>query len=126
MKQKRVSNLWAKAERSLAASKDLHAKGDYDFAISRAYYSLFYIVEALLLIKEKKYSSHSALLSGFFENYVQSGLLQRKYHAILTETYDLRDKADYNWDHLPSKEISQRVLKNCEDFFQATERFFKG
>lgn len=125
MKQNRILNLQKKSKRSLAVAKELHAKGDYDFAISRAYYALFYIAEALLLMKEKNYSSHSAVLSGFFENYVQSGLVQRKYHSILREAFDLRDKADYGWDHIPSKDISQRVLHNCEEFLQATAMFFK-
>lgn len=125
MKQKTIHYLQEKSKRSLNAAKDLHAKGNYDFAISRVYYAMFYIAEALLLMKEKNYSSHSALIAGFFENYIRNGLLQRKFHSILSEAYGLREKVDYDWDHLPSKDTSQRILLKCEEFFEATERFFK-
>lgn len=125
MKNKSILGLKEKAERSFQAAKILHEKGDYDFAISRAYYAIFYIAEALLLMKGKEYSTHSALISGFHQIYIQTGLLQRKFHTYLDEAYDLREEADYDWETLPAEAVSRRVLRYCEEFFQATERFFK-
>ena len=52
--EQEISALLRKAGRSLSASKDLMERGDYDFAISRAYYSMFYCAEALLLSKDLK------------------------------------------------------------------------
>ncbi len=122
---KTMTQLRNKAKRSLEAAKDLHEKGYYDFAISRVYYAMFYIAEALLLIGEKEFSSHSALISGFHQSYIQTGLLQRKYHSYLDEAYDLREEADYDWKNMPSKVLSQRQIQNAEEFLKETERFFK-
>ena len=37
-----------KAERHVASAQLLHAQGDYNSAISRLYYAMFYCAEALL------------------------------------------------------------------------------
>lgn len=29
------------------------------------------------------------------------------------------------WNHLPTKEVSQKIIGNCEEFMKETERFFK-
>ena len=40
--------LFQKAQRSLAAAQQLAQQSFYDFAVSRAYYAMFYVAEALL------------------------------------------------------------------------------
>ena len=40
-------SLLNKAQKSLDASQELMEKGFYDFAISRAYYAMFYVAEAV-------------------------------------------------------------------------------
>lgn len=43
MSEREVRELVGKAERSLAAARRLLEAGDYDFAVSRAYYAMFYV-----------------------------------------------------------------------------------
>jgi uncharacterized protein (UPF0332 family) len=43
------AGLLTKARWSLAAARRLAADGDLDFAVSRAYYAMFYTVQAFLL-----------------------------------------------------------------------------
>jgi uncharacterized protein (UPF0332 family) len=47
-----VKALLEKAKRSQRVAAKLFKDGDIDFAASRAYYSLFYIAEALLLSRD--------------------------------------------------------------------------
>ncbi len=47
--------LLTKARKSLDASQTLVNEGFYDFAIARVYYTMFYLAQALLLMKQ---SSH--------------------------------------------------------------------
>ena len=53
-----VEKLFKKAERSLHSAKLLFDDGGYDFAVSRAYYSMFYAAEALLLSKGLSFSNN--------------------------------------------------------------------
>ena len=54
-----------KAKESLLASEILAENKLYNFATSRAYYTMFYIAEAFLWQQELTFSSHSAVISCF-------------------------------------------------------------
>ena len=60
MSEREIRELANKAERSLAAAGRLLEAGDYDFAVSRAYYAMFYVARALLLTRDVRRSKHSA------------------------------------------------------------------
>ena len=60
-----------KAQDSLRAAKLLEAEGLADFAVSRAYYAMFYIAEAFLLKENLSFSKHSAVISKFGTSFVQ-------------------------------------------------------
>lgn len=79
--QDEVKAFITKAERSLKAGKVLLSEGDYDFAISRFYYSMFYCAEVLLLIKDMKFSKHSAVISYFGREFIKTGTLSQKLHS---------------------------------------------
>ena len=54
-----VSELLEKADQSIGAAEALRREGYFDFAASRAYYAMFYAVEALHLSKGFSFSKHS-------------------------------------------------------------------
>lgn len=62
-----------KGRRSLEAGRSLYSRGDYDFAASRAYYAMFYLVEALLSSLGLSFSKHSAVISAFGQHFVKTG-----------------------------------------------------
>jgi len=62
-----VYKLIEKAKESLIASEILAQNKLYNFAGSRAYYTMFYIAEAFLWTKEMSFSSHSAVISAFVD-----------------------------------------------------------
>lgn len=50
-----------KAQRSIDAAQSLTDQGFHDFAISRSYYVMFYIAEALLDNEGLSFSSHATV-----------------------------------------------------------------
>jgi len=82
-----IGALLEKARRSLRASDNLMKNGDYDFSISRAYYSMFYCAEALLLTRDLKFSKHSAVISFFGREFVMSGLLSKELYGHLIKGF---------------------------------------
>ena len=119
-----IIQLRKKSKRSLAAAKYLQEKKDFDFAVSRAYYSLFYTVEALLLMKGESYSKHSGVISAFYRSYIANGTLDKKYHQILDSAFDLRNDADYSASETIPPETGKKIILQCEEFIEATEKFF--
>jgi uncharacterized protein (UPF0332 family) len=73
MSPKEIAELLDKARRSLLAAERLRDAGDYDFAVSRAYYAMFYAAQALLLRRGIRRSKHSAVIAAFNEQFIKSG-----------------------------------------------------
>jgi len=58
-----IQDLLHKADESLQAAKLLSREKYYDFAASRAYYTMFYVAQAFLLNKGLTFSSHAAVIA---------------------------------------------------------------
>jgi uncharacterized protein (UPF0332 family) len=70
-----------KAQRSLEASQNLIEQGFYEFAVSRAYYAMFYIAEALLDQEGLSFSTHAAVISAFGQYLARSGKVPTEFSS---------------------------------------------
>jgi len=80
MKGDAIEGLLQKAENSLNAAEYLNQGGFFDFAASRAYYTMFYAAGAMLLRLDMKFSTHSAVIAVFGRVFAKSGEIDPKYH----------------------------------------------
>jgi uncharacterized protein (UPF0332 family) len=91
-----VEALLAKANRSIEAAEMLLARDDMaDFAISRAYYAMFYVAEALLLEHGVELSKHSAVIGRYGQLFAKSGQLDPRFHRTLMAAQERRLIGDY-------------------------------
>jgi len=118
--------LLQKAERSLKASRVLIESSNYDFAISRAYYAMFYAASALLLTKDLRFSKHSAVITSFGKEFVKSGLLSEDLYGYLIKGFRERQKGDYEIMIMPSREDSLAVAEKAGIFLEAASAYLKG
>ena len=95
MSEREIRELANKAERSLMAARRLLEAGDYDFAVSRAYYAMFYVARALLLTRGVRRSKHSGVLAAFGSEFVRGGELPAELFALLRDGFDDRGESDY-------------------------------
>lgn len=121
-----IEALQDKARRSLAAAEHHLTVGDYDFAASRAYYALFYLAEALLLVKGQSFSKHSAVISAVYEHFVKPGLLPKSYHQLLHEAFDERQEADYLAGIQIGADEAATLVKRARDFLTQAEALLKN
>jgi uncharacterized protein (UPF0332 family) len=77
----RQVNLLHKARRKLAASRALLAQGFAEDAVSRAYYTMFYLAEAFLDGEGLAFSSHSAVIGEFGRIFAKSGRIPSEFLA---------------------------------------------
>ena len=107
-----------KAQDSLRAAKLLEAEGLADFAVSRAYYAMFYIAEAFLLGENLSFSKHSAVISKFGEYFVRNDKIPSKYHRYLIDAEQMRLKGDYDRTERLELEDAQLVIQRAEEFLE--------
>lgn len=85
-----------KAQHSLQAAQSLIDQGFYDFAVSRAYYTMFYVAEALLDQAGLSFSSHAGVISAFGQYLARSGKVPTEFHRQLIDAQAQRTRADYD------------------------------
>ncbi len=83
------------ARKTFEAAKVLAENEFWNSAVNRLYYSLFYAVNALLVINGIQTKSHSATKTQFSLYFVKTGKFNKKYGKLLSELFDWRQKGDY-------------------------------
>jgi len=66
----------------------------YDFAVSRAYYTMFHIASAFLLSKKLSFSSHAGVIAAFGQHFARTGLVPVEFHRYLIEAQNSRNLGD--------------------------------
>ena len=116
-----VRDLLEKSAQSRDAAL-LLLKDDYvDFAASRAYYSMFYAIEALLLSRDLSFSKHSAVISAFGKEFIKTGLLEVRFHRSVMDAFDVRNAGDYGSMHAVSEEKAQQIIAEADELLEAVQ-----
>ncbi len=90
-----INDLTKKAEKFLKTAKIAFNSGDYDSCVSRCYYAMFFMAEAILLTKNLKANSHKGVISLFGEYFVKTGIFEKELGKTLRQAYDKRLIGDY-------------------------------
>lgn len=115
--------LLEKAERALRTATSLLHMEDVEAVVSRAYYSMFYVAEALLNEKGLSYHKHSGVHSAFGKHFVKTGEFDQKYHQWLIESFNKRLVSDYAFDADISAENVKQMIARAEEFLEAAKRY---
>ena len=108
--------LLRKAKDSLRGARVLANQKLYDFAVSRAYYTMFYVAEAFLLGEGLAFSKHSAVIASFGQRFVKTARVPPEFHRYLIEGADSRNVGDYDIGPGLSKAEAGRQIKRAKQF----------
>ena len=115
MSRQELRDLVAKAQRSVAAAERLLRDGDFDFAVSRAYYAMFYAAQGMLLNREIRRSKHSGVIAAFQETFVQTGEVDGRFFHLLRDGFEDRAEGDYGFAVI-SREQAEASLEASRQF----------
>ncbi len=124
MNPEEIRGLLVKATRSLRSARNLLEDGDLDFAISRAYYAMFYAAEAALLSRDVRRSKYGAVIAAFGATFVATGLIDRRHHSALHAAFLDRSESDYG-KLFPARESVERRLAEAGEFVEAVRALLK-
>ena len=99
--------------------------GDYDSCVSRCYYAMFFLAEAVLLTKGLRASSHKGVISLFGKHFVKTGIFERELGKALTNAYDKRLTGDYGVGFIITKEDARVLLETAKNFVQKTKSYLE-
>ena len=121
MKPEQIA-LLRKATESLRAAELLATNELFDFAASRAYYTMFYVAEAFLLNEGLTFSSHAAVISAFGRDFARTGRVPVEFHRYLIDAQDLRNQGDYDIDSAITEAEANQLIAQAEQFLELAER----
>lgn len=121
----RYENMIKKAEESIEAAEALLEKGFYGFALSRAYYAMFYCVEAILLTKDISASKHSAVIALLGREFVKTGEVPHKFFTHLRTAFNLRQTADYSFAVEITEEEARENIRRAREFLEFTVNYLR-
>ena len=118
-----IHDLLEKSAQSIDAASLLLRDNYVDFSASRAYYAMFYAVEALLLSREHSFNKHSAVIAAFGKEFVKSGIFDNRFHRFIMGAFDLRNAGDYGSMHAVSAEKAQQTIDEARELYEAIKRY---
>ena len=119
-----IEELLERARMSQKAAANLLRDGFANFAASRAYYSMFYVAQALLLSKGLSFSSHSAVIAAYGKEFAKTKLLNPEFHRLLMDAQDKRNIGDYGMIGGIEDEDAEEILDWSKKFLKAAEKYF--
>jgi uncharacterized protein (UPF0332 family) len=100
-----------KADQSPEAARLLQRHGQSSFAAARAYYTMFYLAEALLLGEGLAFSKHTAVQAAFGERFAKTGRAPVELHRYLIRGLEVRHLADYATSPVSKEEADEQIAR---------------
>ncbi len=118
MSDAEIASLMDRARRSLRSARNILDDGDHDFAVSRAYFAMFYAGSAALLAQGIKRSKHAGVIAAFGQYLVKTGTFSLEYQTALQAAFNSRGAGDYG-GVFPDREEAERRLEQADKFVDA-------
>ena len=113
---KEITDFINKSEKFLITAEQALKTGDYDSCVSRSYYAMFFMAEAMLLSKNLTASSHKGVISLFGEHFVKTKIFDRNMGKALNDAYDKRLVGDYGVGFIVDEQQAQDLLETARNF----------
>lgn len=122
---KEIRDFIEKAEKFLNTAENALNNGDYDSCVSRCYYAMFFMAEAVLLTKDLSASSHKGVITLFGEHFVKTKIFERNLGKALNDAYDKRLVGDYGVGFMVTEQQAQDLLETAQDFVSRLKGYLK-
>lgn len=120
-----TEKLLEKASRSVQAAENLAKDGDAEFAVGRAYYAMFYAAQALLNEKTLRFRRHSGVHNAFAEQFIKSGLIDKRYHRWLVAAFNKRITGDYGIESDLTLEDASLLIGQARELIDAARQYLE-
>ena len=111
----------SRAKKKLKAAEYLREQGFYDDAISRAYYSAYHAVYALLILLGSSPKTHKGLINLFWVKVVEQGMIDKEVGRALGKLFSLRESADYSTIDFFSEDDANDAITYAKNIVYAIE-----
>ena len=105
-----------RANESIKAAQLMFENKLFIPAINRIYYSMFYSVQALLILNEKTFSKHGQVKGYFNKEFIKSGVFPKEFGKLFNTVFEYRQKFDYVDLLIPEEELISDYILEAKKF----------
>ena len=118
------SKLLDKAQDAIESAEALLNIAQAEFAVGRAYYSMFYVAEALLYDEfDLKLNQHGQVIAAYGKHFAKTKKLDPKYHRWLRDGFETRITGDYGVDTGVEEDVAANMINQARDFLLAAQAY---
>lgn len=122
---KNIQALLNLSAEKLSAAESLFKLGFYRDVLSRAYYSMYHVAQAMLLSEGKTAKGHAGTVSAFNHWFVKTKKIPERYAISFTLLKEEREFADYESLKNFSSQNAQEAIKDAEEFLEMAGKYLK-
>lgn len=111
-----IDSLLTLSSEDLDTAELLYKNNRYRPSISRAYYSMFYAAQALLISGGFDTSTHKGVIKLINQHFVNTGKLVPDVAKLLKSTHDLKQSGDYETDFVANQEVADQAIADAKTF----------
>ena len=119
----KLENAILKAEKFLETAELVLEHSDYDTCVSRCYYAMYIMAEAVLLTKDIQASSHKGVISFFGQHFIKTGIFEGELGKAINKAYDRRLYGDYSIGFQITQTVAKDQLVSATKFVEVLKAF---
>lgn len=120
-----IEKIIKKSHRALETARSNFGINDYEAASSKAYYAVFHIMQAALLLKGLTYSKHSGVISGFSKEFIKTGIFPKEFSNKVRTLSKDREISDYSYSLTIEEQQAQEDIEAAEEIIEAVEVYLR-
>ena len=98
----------------------------YKTANSRAYYSIFYSIRAVLALEPIDFKRHKDVTAYFNRNYIKTEIFPKEYGHRIIEAFNIRDDSDYDDEFVVKEDVTRRQIETAEGLLKLVEDYINN
>jgi len=111
-----------KAHERLKVAKKLFRSGDYEDAVSRAYYAMYHAARAALFTVNASPKTHEGVVSEFGKRFVLTGVVPKELGRDLANAKAARETYEYSVTASVGKAEAEAMLSSAQQFVDELKR----
>ena len=114
-----------RAHESIKAAELMQENSMYIPAMNRIYYSMFYAVQALLILKKSSFSKHGQVKGFFNKEFIKTGVFPKEFGRLFNTVFEYRQKFDYVDLIIPSEELISDYVAKAKYFIETLSAYIR-
>ena len=118
-----ISYRLERSQESIEAARILFKNKMLTSAMNRIYYSMFYSVQALLILKNVSFSKHGQVKGYFNREFIKTEIFPKKFGRLYNKAFEYRQKFDYVDLVIPESVLVDDYIKKADNFIREIKEF---